>query len=93
MDDKRKRAVALVIVRQERDAQIAKWGDQCNTPLFERLSVLTEEVGELAEAINETYGSTPAHYERGGIMAIRNEAAQVAAVALSIVEATFELEG
>ena len=47
-----KKVVDLII--QERKAQIKKWGDQSNNHLFEWVSILAEEMGELAEAVNET---------------------------------------
>jgi NTP pyrophosphatase (non-canonical NTP hydrolase) len=39
-------------VADERDRQEAKWGHQNNKPL-EWLSILLEEVGEVAKALNE----------------------------------------
>ncbi len=58
---------------------MAKWGIQDRTS-FEWLTFLAEEVGELAEAINE--------YEyRGGLsVSVFKEAIQVATLALKIAE-------
>lgn len=39
-----------VLIHEERERQIAKWGDQHHTHL-EWLGILVEEVGEIAEAI------------------------------------------
>jgi NTP pyrophosphatase (non-canonical NTP hydrolase) len=83
---------AIHAIKEERQRQIAKWGPQEQVSLFERLAALTEEVGELAEAISETYGTTITHPERGGLDSIRKEAVQVAAVAVAIVEATIRQE-
>lgn len=65
------------IVRQDE-----LYGNQDHVHPFEWMSILAEEVGELGEAINETFSSAVRHPERGGIELIRKEAVQVAAVAL-----------
>lgn len=79
----RSKMEVLRMVSEERNRQNAKWGfPQDNTP-FEWMSILTEEVGELAEAINNVHlGSGP----QGDQDEIVYEAIQVAAVAVSIVE-------
>jgi NTP pyrophosphatase (non-canonical NTP hydrolase) len=66
-------------VMLENAKQLDKWGIQERTS-FEWLTYLTEEVGELAEAISE--------YEyRGEVStAINKEAIQVATLALKIAE-------
>jgi NTP pyrophosphatase (non-canonical NTP hydrolase) len=65
----------------ERDRQDAKWGfPQRNSP-FEWVSILTEEVGELAEAINNSLLGGD-----GDMTKAIEEAIQVSAVAMSIVE-------
>lgn len=70
-------ALALIIV--ERVRQDAKWGEQNHDP-FTYLTVLTEEVGELAQAALHTrFGGEKA----AGLL---DEAVQTAAVALAIVE-------
>lgn len=85
------RTTAIALVHSERQKQIAKWGPQDTNEWPEWLSILMEEVGELAEAINETWFRNATHPERGGIENIRKEAVQVAAVAVSIIEATLRL--
>ncbi len=40
----------IIDILEERDRQKAKWGDQVNPP-FLWLAVLTEEVGELSQAL------------------------------------------
>ena len=67
----------MVFVRCEHTRQVEKWGLQ-HRSLFEWLTYLTEEVGELAEAISE-------HEYRGGMAnEISKEAIQVAALATRI---------
>jgi len=67
----------LVSVTKEHERQLKKWGFQ-DRSLFEWLTYLTEEVGELAEAISE-------HEYRGGKAdEISKEAIQVAALATRI---------
>jgi NTP pyrophosphatase (non-canonical NTP hydrolase) len=79
------KAVNLII--DERKRQIEKWGNQNGNGFFEWVSILTEEVGELAEAVNETFFETQnTKKERGGFENILKEAIQVAAVATAIAE-------
>ena len=68
-------------VDAEDSRQIHKWGYQ-DVPPQNWLGYLTEEVGELAEAINKTY--TP--YDKEGVakVDIYKEAIQVATLALKI---------
>lgn len=81
---------AIELVRTERKRQNTKWGyPQTNTP-FEWVSILTEEVGELAEATNDTYLGEYKH--PNDLNDIRTEAIHVAAVALSIIEHLPEVE-
>ena len=76
---KREQAIQRVI--KERNRQDAKWGfPQHNTP-FEWLSILTEEVGEFAQALNNALLGGDGNLEHAMV-----EAVQVAAVAVSIVE-------
>jgi NTP pyrophosphatase (non-canonical NTP hydrolase) len=76
-----KREQAIQRVLKERNRQDVKWGyPQNNTP-FEWLSILTEEVGELAEALNNALFGGDGDLEHAMV-----EAVQVAAVAVSIVE-------
>ena len=73
-------------IRQERVRQDAKWGAQDHQPMV-WLSILGEEYGELAQAINETvFDNGPVERLKGGYMNIRREAIQVAAVAVVLVE-------
>lgn len=70
---------ALVDVLVERGRQDAKWGEQNHHPI-DYLAILVEEVGELAQA------ALKARFEGDDSDRIREEAVQVAAVALAIVE-------
>lgn len=70
---------ALADVLAERERQEAKWGEQNHDPIVYS-AILTEEVGELAQA------AIQARYEGGDEARIREEAVQVAAVALAIIE-------
>lgn len=74
-------SAALSSVINERGRQDAKWGEQNHDP-FTYLTILTEEVGELAQASLQTrFGGN-----KGGLDRMREEAVQTAAVALAIVE-------
>lgn len=79
-----KRAVELVV--DERRRQIAEWGLSSSLYLFELMSILGEEFGELCQAVNESCFQKPKHPERGGEEAIVREAVQVAAVAVQVIE-------
>lgn len=69
------------LVQQERVKQHAKWGDQSHT-LSVYLTILMEEMGELAEEIlNQELG-----YKPGRDAELLNEAIQTAAVAQAIVQ-------
>ena len=70
---------ALESVLAERVRQDAKWGEQNHDP-FAYLTILTEEVGEFAQAALHTRFGGPA------AEGLREEAVHVAAVALAIVE-------
>lgn len=71
-DLKIEKQTAISSVLQERIRQDETWGEQNHSPT-EWLPILMEEVGEFSKAILENSN-------------IREEAVQVAAVALSIVE-------
>ena len=72
---------ALVDILAERAKQDKKWGEQNHDP-YVWIAILTEEVGELAQATLHTeFGG-----EKGGIEKIREEAIHSAAVALQFVE-------
>jgi NTP pyrophosphatase (non-canonical NTP hydrolase) len=74
---------AIELVLYERSNQDRKWGyPQHNTP-FEWMSILMEEVGELATAMNDTFIGKDSEQD---VSKILNEAIQVSAVALSIIE-------
>jgi len=70
-------AQAINATINEHESQFKKWGRQDRT-LFEWLTYLTEEVGELAEAISEL------EYREGNIAEVSKEAIQVAALATRI---------
>lgn len=79
--------IALNCVRKERLRQNAIWGDRSRNHPFEWMSILGEEFGELCEAVNETFFKIGKHPDRGGNEKIIEEATQVAAVAVAIIEA------
>jgi len=66
-------------VKFENYKQLEKWGVQDRSP-FEWMIYLTEEVGELAQAISENY------YRKGSDDDVKKEAIQVATLALKICE-------
>lgn len=80
-----KATYALASVLQERRRQDQKWGEQNHSlPIY--LTILMEEVGELAQAILEGQVFDNGRREEFTIEEVRTEAVQVAAVALAIVE-------
>lgn len=80
---------ALDMVRAERERQYTLWGSQNGRSLFEWMSILGEEYGELCEAVNETLLESASHPDRGGLENVVKEATQVAAVAVQIIEAAY----
>ena len=66
-------------IEAERKRQDAKWGEQNHDP-FVWVTILTEEVGEAAQA------SLEARFGKGSTDSYREELIQVAAVAKSMVE-------
>jgi NTP pyrophosphatase (non-canonical NTP hydrolase) len=68
------------LVLCENQSQIAKYGIETNTP-FEWLAFLTEEQGELAQAVIDLE-----RYGKGSESRIIDEAIQVATLALKIAE-------
>lgn len=77
---------AIDAVVAERQRQDAKWGEQNHEPAL-WLGILTEEVGELAQAINETvFDNGDDARTKGGYDNMRAEAVQVAAVAVQFIE-------
>ena len=69
----------LANIQNENENQVEKWGIQCVTA-FEWLTYTTEELGELAQAINEY------EYRDGTAEQIVKEAIQLATLALKIAE-------
>lgn len=67
------------MVSSENIRQRKKWGVQDRTP-FEWLTYITEEVGELAEAISEH------EYRRGQPSSVVKEAIQAATLCLKVAE-------
>lgn len=83
VDAHERRWSVLVDVSDERDRQDAKWGTSFPGRPWDRwLTILTEEVGELAEAILEA----PHRDLIDAEYAIRRELVQIAAVAVSALE-------
>lgn len=78
---------ALASVISEMDKQDSKWGLDRDQHPYVWQTILTEEVGELAQAI--------LHDDFGGSHAgtAREEAVQIAAVALQIIEYYDRIEG
>jgi NTP pyrophosphatase (non-canonical NTP hydrolase) len=76
---------ALNAVIFERERQLKKWGEQ-NHPSYTWLAILSEEVGEMAQAMLHTeFGG----YAKGKV---KEEAIHVAAVALQLVECLIRVE-
>ena len=67
----------MVCVRNEHTRQTQKWGLQSRS-LFEWLTYLTEEVGELAKEVSEQ------EYRHGSASDLAKEAIQIAALATRI---------
>lgn len=78
---------AIKLVEAERQRQIVLWGAQAGNTPFEWLGILMEEVGELAQAVNETCLANARFKELGGLANIKKEAVHVAAVAVALIEA------
>ncbi|MBU9829864.1 MazG-like family protein [Rahnella sp. FC061912-K] len=78
---------ALASVISEMDKQDSKWGLDRDQHPYVWQTILTEEVGELAQAIlHDDFGGSHAGTARG-------EAVQIAAVALQIIEYYDRIEG
>jgi len=67
------------LLREEDKNQLLKWGIQKRSP-FEWMTYLTEEIGELAQAISEN------HYRDGSYLKVLKEAIQSATLCLKIAE-------
>jgi hypothetical protein len=76
--------LALLLERRLRQDEL--WGDNSRNGLFEWMSILGEEYGELCRSVNESEFPNPKHPEKGGPENIIDEASHVAAVAMSIIE-------
>jgi hypothetical protein len=74
-------------VREERERQDKKWGEQNHAPII-WIGILTEEVGEAAKAGNEIHfhKSHQGELYKGWLKNYREELIQVAAVATAAVE-------
>lgn len=72
-------------VMQEQINQTTKFGEQRHPP-FTYLSILTEEVGEAAQAANDAYDFVNDKFTIRKLKKYREELIQVAAVAVSMVE-------
>lgn len=73
-------------VKEERERQILKWGQQDHSDP-EWTAILTEEVGESAqETLNVVRAKTPVQLE-SSVRRLRSELIQVAAVAVAWIEA------
>ena len=74
---------ALEAIITEREKQDAKWGEQNHSPI-EWVSILTEEVGEVAKAALESHFK---HKNKDhSYTEYRKELIQVAAVAIAMIE-------
>jgi len=69
----------IKLIKDENEYQLNKWGIQEKSG-FEWMTYLTEEVGELAEAISEF------EYRNGNNLDILKEAIQASTLALKIAE-------
>lgn len=75
-------------VIQERSRQDEKWGEQ-NWDPFQYMSILTEEVGEAAQAANDANTwkqKLPYKFDLDDLSKYRKELVQVAAVAVAAIE-------
>jgi len=70
-------------IRQERERQVNKWGVQNHKPI-EYLSILMEEVGEVAREALENHFTD--FYPPHTLDNYRKELIQVAAVAVAMIE-------
>ena len=80
---------ALKRVEAERKRQDLRWGTRFpDRSLFEWLTILTEEVGELAEAILDADRLPPWEHNKllAALQHVADETTQVAAVAVSMLE-------
>jgi len=78
-DDQLTNPAIWPLVQQENQRQLEKWGIQDHSP-FEWMAFITEEVGEMAEAISEC------HYRGGTLEDVTKEAIQAATLCLKVAE-------
>ena len=78
-------------VYREISRQIELFGDQSDRHPLEYLAFITEEIGELAEAMTETF-MEGRHPERGGYDNMVKEAVHVAATAISAISCIRRME-
>lgn len=79
------RTQSLLLIDNERNRQDAKWGEQ-NYPPQLWTGILMEEVGEYAEAVNETVFDNGKGHIKGGYENMMTELTHVAAVAVGAIE-------
>ena len=80
----------LLQVKKERERQTQLWGKQSyKNPLY-WLGILTEEVGEFAQAANETVLDNAKKKHLGGADNMVKELIQIAAVAVAAAEDILE---
>jgi NTP pyrophosphatase (non-canonical NTP hydrolase) len=80
----------LLLIKKERERQTQLWGKQTyKNPLY-WLGILTEEVGEFAQAANETMLENAKKKHLGGPDNMANELIQIAAVAVAAAEDILE---
>lgn len=75
--------ILMSMVEKEHNYQIQKWGVQSRTP-FEWMTYITEEVGELANAVSENV------YRNGNNNDVVKEAIQTATLCLKVAEMYIE---
>lgn len=73
------------LIGNEIKRQHSLFGDQSTRHPYEYLAIITEEIGELAETVTETY-TNGKHPERGGYENMIKEAVHVAATAVSFID-------
>ena len=79
------RSVIFDDIDDERERQIQKWGIQQHHAL-EWLAILTEEVGEMSQAVIEGWRARSEEQENHTLKALRDELVQIAAVAVAALE-------
>ncbi|TWP23508.1 hypothetical protein ETU10_07230 [Apibacter muscae] len=72
-------------ISQERNQQNKKWGEQNHNPI-EWISILTEEVGEVAKEAVDAHFSQDFHIKTSCLDKYRKELIQVAAVVVAMAE-------